>query len=212
MGGGKCFALALCVGVPAASLCHPCSEVGIHRGPQQDELRAFQVGYCSSPCDASYQDPWRILSTTILLQSSPPPTERTMKGCSYRNLLSRRTAGDEGRMHGIRRGSFQVRLHFCSVSPCAMKRANSSVLLACRMYCFCASMLFWSQLTAFATSVASSGSCHAALNDLGTGIAEAGSLASRKMLRRPLRSATKLEMPGHVRYLQGIVLQLSRTR
>ena len=67
MGGGKRVALALSVGVPAASLRHPCSEVGIHRGPQKDELRAFQVGSCSSPCDASCQDPWRILSATILL-------------------------------------------------------------------------------------------------------------------------------------------------
>ena len=77
MGGGKRFALALCVGIPAASLRHPRSEMGIHRGAHKDELRVFQVGSCSSPCDAFYQVPRRILFATILLQSSPPPIERT---------------------------------------------------------------------------------------------------------------------------------------
>ena len=31
MGGDKRFALALCVGVPAASLRYPCSDAGVHR-------------------------------------------------------------------------------------------------------------------------------------------------------------------------------------
>ena len=80
MGGGKRFARALCAGVPAASLRHLCSEVGIHRGPQKHELRAFQVGSCSSPCDASYPgflaDPFCDHSPPVLTPTHRKDDER----------------------------------------------------------------------------------------------------------------------------------------